>query len=108
MSLADDLAALSRVVVPCGVPGLPGVHLRMLTLGDAIAEAPEGRSVWVHWILRGACDAEGNRIYGDDDDAKVLALPVGPAKRLALAISEHNRMRDAGEEDPGGKAGGTP
>jgi|GEM_PF-4501683 len=115
MALSDDLLALSRNVVSAGVASIPGLYVRSYTVGEMLAMMERKGSSTVHAALYGACDAMGVRVFGDDDEPKVLALAASVVLRIASAVQRHNGLHESadrvGDDEAatgeGGKAAGT-
>lgn len=107
MALADDLLALSRVVAPAGVPGVPGLHVRSLSVEDVLRLRQSGDDGIVLSVLLGASDAGGVRVFADGAEADVRALAFNVVARISEAVLAFNGMV-GGEVTEGKAPAGTP
>lgn len=59
----------------------------------------DGLPISVGVVILGACDAEGNRLFKDEDAAKLAGLPAGEVGKIAKAILAHNGLTGDSQDE---------
>lgn len=94
---AGLLAAAGPAVETVALPGGETVRLRQLTAGDLIG-LPDGERHSAALLARALVDADGNRLFGDDELDAVLALRGEVFRALVTRVLEANFATRAGTE----------
>lgn len=106
MALKDDIfAAYAPKPVKVEILNGHGVHAKALSGADwfdlLACESSSDRLVLA--VVRGACDAKGERIFAEEDAARVRTLPkdfTGPVSDLVLSLSGVGKDTEGKEPSP--------
>lgn len=107
MTKSEFLSAVERKPVPFAGAGI-SCHLRHITAGEwsawEIVKAMDGDDVFTAWLfVRSVCDAEGKRLFGDEDMHHVKGMPLDVVNAVCGRIQQINGMTEADQ----GKASST-